>query len=409
MTDASKRGDARFVASGGVSRRTAVAMGLFGLTSGLAGCGGVKVNVSTKTEGPDIDEAREDFKSAYDDALYHWKSLRGSIESAQAWDEKFRAGVVKNPEALEAFEAALVDVMAVEDVHSEYEDEPETSEELVEATERLEAASDDYGAAARKLADAQRAVELRQPGEGSFTYTDWDGYTYRIDYNLNPAITVDTTEGKPGQVGLYFDFTDCSVTLTNTTPGKKAPGMALSLIPLYNVSDFSDLLGEIDNREMETFGPLSQPMAFSEPPTRSETYGIAYESRYVDPFSSGNFSTDYWEIPYLAYSALPKNEVVGYSSDDEDDELEVGETRELIISFLGHSNFDHNLSGFKLKVGNISEGYVDRFKNIVGWAIHPTVGKRASADEAVFIGGKHAETLSYEGSIWLYGYDPVNG
>ena len=405
MTDDAKRGDAQSAASGGVSRRTAVAMGLFGLTSGLAGCGGVKVDVSTKTEEPDIDEAREDFESAYDDALYYWKSLRGSIESAQAWDEKFRAGVVKNPEALEAFEAALVDAMAVEDVHSEFEDEPETSEELVEATEQLVAAADDYGVAARKLADAQRAVELRQPGEGSFTYTDWDGYTYRIDYNLNPAITVDTTEGKPGQVGLYYDFTDCFVTLTNTTPGKKAPGMALTLNPLYNVSDFSDLLGEIDNSQMATYGPLSQPTVFTEPPT---TLQFAYENRYVNPFSSSSFNTDCWEIPYLGYSALPKNEVVGYSSDDEDEELGVGETRELVIAFMGHSNFDHNPSGFKLKVGNISDGYVDRFKNIVGWAIHPSDGPHASADEAVFVGGRYSLTLSGEGDIWFYSYDPVN-
>ena len=404
MTDAAKRGDAQSVASGGVSRRTAVAMGLFGLTSGLAGCGGVKVNVSTKTEDPDIDEAREDFESAYDDALYHWKSLRGSIESAQAWDEKFRAGVVKNPEALEAFEAALVDAMAVEDVHSEYEDEPETSEELVEATERLEAASDDYGAAARKLADAQRAVELRQPGEGSFTYTDWDGYIYRIDYNLNPAITVDTTEGKPGQVGLYFDFTDCSVTLTNTTPGKKAPGMALTLNPLYNVSDFSDFVVLDEGSEMKyhvaSFGPLSQPVTFDEEPGRNEIKELTYEIRYVNPFDNDvtSVNPEYGDVSGVPLSAC----AYGRTIYDKGPDLEVGETRELTLSSATFSDSEQ-----KWGVGNISEDYVDKFKNIVGWAIHPEGGTYAPKDTAVFAG--YSDPNVFASATWLYGYDPVTG
>lgn len=381
-------------------------MGLFGLTPGLAGCGGVKVDVSTKTEEPDIDEAREDFESAYDDALYYWKSLRGSIESAQAWDEKFRAGVVKNPEALEAFEAALVDAMAVEDVHSEFEDEPETSEKLVEATEQLVAAADDYGAAARKLADAQRAVELRQPGEGSFTYTDWDGYTYRIDYDLNPAITVDTTEGKPGQVGLYFDFSNCSVTLTNTTPGKKAPGMALALIPLYDLNDFSDFIildeGGSLEYEVATFGPLSQPVTLEDASALDDIREYAYETRYLNPFDyESECNPDYGEVFRQSFSALVSRQSYGGTVYDGGDELEVGETRDMICLFGSSPTICRQ----KQAVGNISEDYVDKFRNIAGWAIYPMGNTRAPQGTAVFAG---TTIMNYWDGMRLYGYNPVN-
>ncbi len=382
-------------------------MGLFGLTSGLAGCGGVKVDVSTKTEEPDIDEAREDFESAYDDARESWLSLQDSIESAQAEDAEFRAGVVKNPDALDAFEDALADAQAMQNEHGDYEDEPETAAELNEATERLRAVADEYDTAAQALVVAQGAVELIKPGEGSFTYTDWDGYTYRIDYDLNPAITVDTTEGKPGQVGLYFDFSNCSVTLTNTTPGKKAPGMALALIPLYDLNDFSDFIildeGGSLEYEVATFGPLSQPVTLEDASALDDIREYAYETRYLNPFDyESECNPDYGEVFRQSFSALVSRQSYGGTVYDGGDELEVGETRDMICLFGSSPTICRQ----KQAVGNISEDYVDKFRNIAGWAIYPMGNTRAPQGTAVFAG---TTIMNYWDGMRLYSYDPVSG
>lgn len=381
-------------------------MGLFGLTSGLAGCGGVKVDVSTKTEEPDIDEAREDFESAYDDALESWLSLQDSIESAQAEDAEFQAGVVKNPDALDAFEDALADAQAVQNEHGDYEDEPETAAELNEATERLRAVADEYDTAAQALVVAQGAVELIKPGEGSFTYTDWDGYTYRIDYDLNPAITVDTTEGKPGQVGLYFDFSNCSVTLTNTTPGKKAPGMALALIPLYDLNDFSDFIildeGGSLEYEVANFGPLSQPVTLEDASALDDIREYAYETRYLNPFDyESECNPDYGEVFRQSFSALVSRQSYGGTVYDGGDELEVGETRDMICLFGSSPTICRQ----KQAVGYISEDYVDKFRNIAGWAIYPMGNTRAPQGTAVFAG---TTIMNYWDGMRLYGYNPVN-
>lgn len=396
-----------------VTRRAVVTLGVMALTGGVVGCGadGVTSTTGGSSDSGELEDARKDFDEALSDAQDRWDDLQDAIASAQAADEEFRAGVVKNPDDLTAFEAALADASAVEDAHSEYEDEPETSEELAEATERLEAAADAYEAATQELSDAQGAVELRKPGEGSFTYTDWDGYTYRIDYSLNPAITVDSTEGKPGQVGLYFDFSGCSVTLTNTTPGKKAPGMVLTLNPLYDVSEFSDYIilddGGSLKYEVATFGPLSQPVTFDAAPTMGEIEDLAYETRYINPFDNAvtGINPDYGEVSRMDFSACATHVSYGTTMYDEGDDLEVGETRELTCVFMSSA-----LTGGKQKwsVGNISEGYVDKFRKIVGWAIHPESGTFAPRDEAVFAGYSKPGTNFAHGT-WLYGYNPVSG
>lgn len=409
MTNVSRWGGSEPSTCSGISRRAAVALGLLGLTSGVAGCGNAAVNSSgflAATEGNG--DARKDFASARDKAEESWSALQDSIASAQEADKEFRAGVVKNPDDLTAFEAALADASAVEDAHSDYADESKTSEKLAKATKKLKAAAATYDAAAQKLSDAQGMVELRKPGEGSFTYTDWDGYTYRIDYNLNPEITVDTTEGKPGQVGLYFDFSGCSVTLTNTTPGKKAPGMALTLNPLYSVDDFSDFIDEYDMEfGVATLGPLSQPASFDAAPTQDEIGSLTYECRYLNPFDNDprRINPAYGEVSRMDFSACATHVSYGTTMYDEGDDLEVGETRELMCVFMSSA-----LTGGKQKwsVGNISENHVDKFRKIVGWAIHPESGTYAPNDEAVFAGNSKPGTMFAHGT-WLYGYNPVTG
>ncbi len=409
MAEVSGKDGAAGLARSGVSRRAAVALGIVGL-SGLVGCNGAVPSASAPADA-ELDEARADFESAYSAAQEAWSSLQDEIGSAQAADEEFQAGVVKNPDTLTAFEAELASAQAVEDVYSDYEEEPETADELAEATEKLNAAADDYDEAVQKLASAQDAVELHKPGVGSFTYTDWDGYSYRVDYDINPKITVDTTEGKPGLVALYFDFSSCSVTLTNTTPGKKAPGMSFSLSPLYNVSDFSDFIVGGDESSVQydvaMYGPLSQPATFEEAPSLNEIKELDYEKSYLNPFDNTvtSVNSDYGEVSRIQFSACATRQSYGSTMYGEGDELEVGETRELVCVFLSSA-----LTGGKQKwtVGNIAEGYVDKFKKIVGWAVKPENGTYAPKDTAVFAGKYMAGAMLSEG-IWLYGYNPVTG
>ena len=212
-------------------------------------------------------------------------------------------------------------------------------------------------------------------------------------------------------MGLYFDFSACSVTLTNTTPGKKAPGMVLTLNPLYNVDDFSDFIIIDDGGslmyEVATFGPLSQPATFDAAPTMDETEEHAYETRYLNPFDNAvtGINPDYGEVSRMDFSACATHVSYGTTMYDKGDDLEVGETRELTCVFMSSA-----LTGGKQKwsVGNISEDHVDKFRKIVGWAIHPESGTYAPKDAAVFAGYSKPGTMFAYGT-WLYGYNPVSG
>jgi predicted small lipoprotein YifL len=60
---------------------------------------------------------------------------------------------------------------------------------------------------------------------GEFDFTTKEGYSYHVSYDIMQPFSIDTTEGKPGEVGLRVDFKESIVKVKNTTPGKKAPGV----------------------------------------------------------------------------------------------------------------------------------------------------------------------------------------
>jgi hypothetical protein len=71
---------------------------------------------------------------------------------------------------------------------------------------------------------------------GTVQIADKNGYTYEINYAFNnPMVTVDTTQGDPGYLRIIITPGDFSATVTNTTPGKMAPDIGLSWIPLYQL------------------------------------------------------------------------------------------------------------------------------------------------------------------------------
>jgi hypothetical protein len=71
-------------------------------------------------------------------------------------------------------------------------------------------------------------------GKGDFTITDKVGYLYRFEFDAAVNVVQDTTEGKPGNVMMRISTMDSTTgTLTNTTPGKRAPVPEMDFNPLY--------------------------------------------------------------------------------------------------------------------------------------------------------------------------------
>ena len=95
-------------------------------------------------------------------------------------------------------------------------------------------------------AQAQAAAAAQQ---GSGTWTDPDGYSYAISWSgVKYAATIDTTQGKPGQLVVSYSVSG-SVTVKNTTPGKNAPVIWVVLEPIYPASVFASLCAtSIDSR-----------------------------------------------------------------------------------------------------------------------------------------------------------------
>ena len=174
---------------------------------------------------------------------------------------------------------------------------------------------------------------------GSFDYVDRDGYSYHIDCSLNPSISTDSADGKPGYVGLYMDFTDCSVTLTNTTSGKRAPGITFLIYPLYT-SDMREMTGS-DNAS-----------------TFTGSDGI----EYVDPFTNAPTPDTYERMRIYAGEPYSNYGTTGISDGDE---LQPNESRELPVR-VGHLFTDVETSA---RMPDILEECADTVKKPLCWAL----------------------------------------
>jgi alpha-tubulin suppressor-like RCC1 family protein len=90
--------------------------------------------------------------------------------------------------------------------------------------------------------EQMNAQSQNGPLSGEFDIADSDGYSYHITYQFTkPTIKIDTTVGKPGELGVKVVVPDGNITVTNTTPGKKAPYPRLEFLPLYPAGYISSI------------------------------------------------------------------------------------------------------------------------------------------------------------------------
>lgn len=78
------------------------------------------------------------------------------------------------------------------------------------------------------------SVSNGSTGVNSFDFKDKDGYTYHVEYSMNLKISQDTSEGKPGETKIIYDYSGSSISITNTTPGKKSPEYYVDASPLID-------------------------------------------------------------------------------------------------------------------------------------------------------------------------------
>ncbi|MCH4169519.1 MAG: hypothetical protein LKF42_09700 [Streptococcaceae bacterium] len=173
--------------------------------------------------------------------------------------------------------------------------------------------------------------EVLDESNRSFDYSDYQGYSYHVKYNMDMVVTIDTTEGKPGFVGIKFNTKNSKLTVTNTTSGKKATYVMFTCYPLYKKELFSELPA---NLNFYTAGAMINPTKLSEINLGDEQY-----------------SDDY------IYS---KNIGFSFTSDNNGMPFEVGETKELVKPRINDDSVYET---------TVEENYAELFKNISGWAV----------------------------------------
>jgi hypothetical protein len=287
---------------------------------------------------------------------------------------------------------------------------PTTIADITADVTRMREAADLYSGWADRLS-VQLAelgnIAIIDPARGEFDMTIKDGYTYHVEYSMNAKFEVDTTEGKPGQVALYLDLSGCSVTVTNTTPGKKAPGIYLDAAPLYAVSVFPEL-ELVSFGPFATFGYLASPMAIATS-TRRDVLEARTGVAFLDPFDNDGEMSSYFSFLGSVGNADITAGVVtqpygGYHIDG-GAEFEVGETRTLELGFAEGASRSLTSSQYtRRQVGEITEGMTDRFSDISGWALTPVL---ASLDQEVSFVGARNISSDLGDSLFAYAYDPA--
>lgn len=166
----------------------------------------------------------------------------------------------------------------------------EESRLAAEAEESSRAAAEEES---RRIAEEERNAVSK----GSFDLTDFNGYSYNISYVVNgkPTVNVDTTVGKPGELGVQIIWPSYSLTVTNTTPGKRAPVPDLdSLIFLYPKSSISSIVENFPNQShgdnkkfrLDVIDTFLRPVSMVEFNAKVGRYERNYENA-VDIFGKG--------------------------------------------------------------------------------------------------------------------------
>lgn len=333
-----------------ITRRSLVVSAGLLTSLGLFGC-----SIKPKSTIPEVMSKDKEWQSAYDEAIECWETLQSDMSDASDYLTQLQGQRAKDPDSVTALQNAVDSASTLEDEVSDLS-APKDAKKLAKSTKKLEELAKSYKDASSAIASAKNAIEVIKPGQGSFDHTNRDGYTYRVEYAIDPDITIDSSEGKPGYVGLSLDFSNSMVTVTNTTSGKRAPGVIFDLIPLYTASAFGLAEGNC--------GPLNNPSEFDEYgkiPIDSAHTGA--QLLYVNPFDYGNPGAQQSDFPWGQY--LNVSFKAGIPSDPYGmKEFDVGESRELTCSTL--NNVVH--------ICDVSSESAETFKNPVAWCLMPVYG-----------------------------------
>ncbi|MDR1448814.1 MAG: hypothetical protein LBI84_01180 [Propionibacteriaceae bacterium] len=373
-----------------------------------SGDDGLKSNSTIEaSEDSALQEANEKWESAYAAAESSWQSLQDVIIAANVRAEEFKTLTIKTPDALTAFKARLADAAALVSSHRTIQ-KPNNINAITENAGKLDEIAAGYDKTSQELVAALGVVETADPARAEYSFTTRDGYSYKVAYAMNASLTVDTTEGAPGTVALYLDVSDCSVTVTNTTAGKKAPGVAFSdITPLYDVALLSDVVDGISS-EFATYGPLRRPIAVSEKLNLGAAKDIGFDPIYTNPFDNDPDLDDGYShlgnlVPQTGWGDLGLQTIRNSA-----EEYGVGETKEYSIAFHPSDQFfGYGNNVQRVKIGEIAAVYVDRFMAVSAWLVLPSLRGGYSEDTTLVFAGAQNKSSDL-GDDWVFSpYNPI--
>jgi hypothetical protein len=385
--------------------------GLTGCGNGGGGGGGVSEPEPVKPESASDEElalqqASDDWDLAYSGADNYWSSLQNTVAAADAKSTEFKSQVITTPEALIEFESKLNKAKSLDNQHLGMV-KPEGLSELRESTKKLNDITDVYKDAEDALRNSWNAVKVVNPMKMEFDVVDDDGYSYHVAYNMGATFSVDTTEGKPGQTALYMDISGCSITVKNTTSGKKAPGVTLSCAPLYSIDSFLAAV-EKPTYCFAEFGPLNEQYTYSSLSDNWRNRSKLFSPLYINPYDNDPDMHD----DFSALGSITNIEIVAGVLNSSygsyrmwaGTDFEVNESRTMDVRFSQYADYRQT----KVKVGEINEEYIDLFKRIVGWAIHLNLFYKGYSDNQICYCLGTANKSSDLGDDWLvYTYNPI--
>jgi hypothetical protein len=202
--------------------------------------------------------------------------------------------VVTNPEVLAELESLCKEAKAFENQHTDMIMPAELTE-IQNAREDLERIASAYQQLIDEMYLCWNRIAIFDPFSGEFDIVDPVGYSYRIKYSVQaPVASVDTTLGKPGELAVMLSFPLAKVTVTNTTPGKQAPGPNElgSLILLYPDGQLSQARASVDDGSSDYFtsdtSGLEKALHFGG--SIQSKAGLRYEYRYAETHGGYDFS-----------------------------------------------------------------------------------------------------------------------
>jgi hypothetical protein len=275
-----------------MGRRKFIALGITGLGSlslmSLTACTARPTQsdedeeFASSNNGEELERATTDWQTAFADAEKNWVDLQSSINDAESAIEDFKTKAITNPEALAELESLYQEA---KDIRNQHKDMvlPVELTEILDAIEVIEDISSAYQQAIYELYVIRNNIIVFDPLNGEFEITDEVGYSYHIKYSAkSPIANVDTTLGIPGEVGVIVSVFPVTLTITNTTSGKRAPLPHLyGFTLLYPDGLLSGASASVDDGRSGTYNEITSDLEMALFPRASiqSNAGVRYECR----------------------------------------------------------------------------------------------------------------------------------